>query len=191
MKRALIRWFAVLPFAVLLIACSDYHQARRAYEVGRFTEALTILERLAKEGDSRAQYEVALMYLQGIGTKSDPLKGGTWMLTAANNGNSTAMVEIGGRHENGVNAERNLAVAFTWYRRAAIAGDPIGRYKLAMMYEAGEAIPKDLVRAYAWYQLSGNTAAILAVNRLSRLMSAEDRQSAEALAKILEKNPEA
>jgi TPR repeat protein len=59
------RILPVLLAAVMLVACSDYQKARRAYEVGNFTEALQMLEKLAKDGDSRAQYEVALMYQIG------------------------------------------------------------------------------------------------------------------------------
>ena len=155
---ALKRLILILPLVALLAACSDYQTARRAYEVGRFTEALQLLEKLAREGDARAQYEVALMHLQGIGTPVNPMLGGEGMLAAANNGNATAMVEIGGRYENGVNAEKSTILAFTWYRRAALTGDSIGCYKLAMMYETGEGVPEDLPRAYAWYKLSASTA---------------------------------
>jgi len=174
----------------LLAGCSDYQTARRAYEVGRFAEALEILERLAREGDTRAQYEVALMYLQGIGTRVDPAKGGEWMLKAANGGNSTAMVEVGGRFENGVNAEKNFILAFTWYRRAAIAGDQIGMYKLAMLYESGQGIPQDLPRAYAWYRLSLNAAGVMAADRVYKKLDDNGRDQADQLYKILGKNPE-
>jgi len=181
---------SVAVFAVLIAGCSDYHTARRAYEVGKFTEALAILERLADAGDARAQYEVALMYLQGIGTKVDPLRGGQWMLTAANNGNVTAMVEIGGRFENGVNAEKNLILAFTWYRRAALTGDGIGCYKLAMLYEVGSGVPQDLPRAYAWYRMAGSTAGKIAAQRVNQIMTPLDRERGDLLYDILKKNPE-
>jgi len=180
----------VAAFAVTIAGCSDYQTARRAYEVGKFTEALTILERLADAGEARAQYEVALMYLQGIGTKVDPLRGGQWMLAAANNGNVTAMVEIGGRFENGVNAEKNLILAFTWYRRAALAGDGIGCYKLAMLYEVGSGVPQDLPRAYAWYRMAGSTAGKIAAQRVSQIMTPLDRERGDLLYDILKKNPE-
>ena len=174
----------------MIAGCSDYQTARRAYEVGKFTEALTILERLADAGDARAQYEVALMYLQGIGTKVDPLRGGQWMLAAANNGNVTAMVEIGGRFENGVNAEKNLILAFTWYRRAALVGDGIGCYKLAMLYELGSGVPQDLPRAYAWYRMAGSTAGKIAAQRVNQIMTPLDRERGDLLYDILKKNPE-
>jgi len=180
----------VLLVSTMVVGCSDYQTARRAYEVGRFTEALEILERLADQGDSRSQYEVALMYLQGIGTKVDPLRGGQWMLAAANNGNATAMVEIGGRFENGVNAEKNTILAFTWYRRAALTGDSIGCYKSAMMYEVGSGIPQDLPRAYAWYRMASSTAGKIAAQRVYQNMAMADREQGDRLFDILKKNPE-
>ena len=190
MSSGIWKRLLVAAFAVTIAGCSDYQTARRAYEVGKFTEALTILERLADAGEARAQYEVALMYLQGIGTKVDPLRGGQWMLTAANNGNVTAMVEIGGRFENGVNAEKNLILAFTWYRRAALAGDGIGCYKLAMLYEVGSGVPQDLPRAYAWYRMAGSTAGKIAAQRVNQIMTPLDRERGDLLYDILKKNPE-
>jgi uncharacterized protein len=185
-----LAWIVLVPMLALQVACSDYQKARRAYEVGQFTEALTILEKLAQQGDSKAQYEVALMYLQGIGTQVNPERGGYWMLAAANNGNTTAMIEVGGRHEHGVNAEQNPMIAFTWYRRAAIAGDSIGRFKLATLYEQGIAVPQDLPRAYAWYRLSGHTSARLAVERLQRSLGRAELDQGDQLYKRLSKNPD-
>ncbi len=190
MHRSL-RLLLIVPIICLLAACSDYQEARRAYEVGRFTEALEKLEKLAQKGDARAQYEVALMYLQGIGTPVDPTRGGQWMMAAANNGNATAMVEIGGRFETGMNAEKNPILAFTWFRRAAATGDPIGMYKLAMLYESGEGIPADLPRAYAWYRLSKNAAGKLAANRVYGRMNQLERDEAERLYDMLKNNPDA
>ena len=186
-----LRLLLLVPMIGLLAACSDYQQARRAYEVGRFTEALEMLEKLAQKGDSRAQYEVALMYLQGIGTAVDPTRGGQWMMAAANNGNATAMVEIGGRFETGMNAEKNPILAFTWYRRAAATGDPIGMYKLAMVYESGEGMPQDLPRAYAWYRLSKNAAGKRAAARVYDRMDKTERDQAERLYEMLKNNPDA
>lgn len=197
-RRGVIGRLAVMAGAaalgVGLVGCSDYHRARRAYEVGRFTEALQILEKLAEGGDSKAQYEIALMYLQGIGTRVDPARGGYWMLAAANNGNVAAMVEIGGRFESGANVERNYLLSFTWYRRAAALEDPIAAYRLAGLYERGAGLQRDLPRAWAWYRLSrkfGNPIAIESTDRVWKLMDAIERVQAEALYERLKSNPQA
>jgi TPR repeat protein len=197
-RRRLLRGGALLLGLGLLgfglTGCSDYKRARRAYEVGRFTEALQILEKLAEGGDARAQYEISLMYLQGIGTRVDPARGGYWMLAAANNGNVAAMVEIGGRFESGANVERNYLLSFTWYRRAAALEDPIAAYRLAGLYERGSGVQRDLPRAWAWYRLSrkfGNPIALEATDRVWRLMDAMERVQAESLFEKLKSNPQA
>ncbi len=196
-RREWVRGLAVLAgvssLGLGLVGCSDYHRARRAYEVGRFTEALQILEKLAEGGDAKAQYEIALMYLQGIGTRVDPARGGYWMLAAANNGNVSAMVEIGGRFESGANVERNYLLSFTWYRRAAALEDPIAAYRLAGLYERGAGVQRDLSRAWAWYRLSrkfGNPIAIEATDRVWKLMDAMERVQAESLYEKLKSNPQ-
>jgi len=191
-RLAVMTGVAVLGLG--MAGCSDYHRARRAYEVGRFTEALQILEKLAEGGDAKAQYEVALMYLQGIGTRVDPARGGYWMLAAANNGNVVAMVEIGGRFESGANVERNYLLSFTWYRRAAALEDPIAAFRLAGLYERGAGVQRDLPRAWAWYRMSrkfGNPIAIESTDRVWKLMDAIERVQAESLFEQLKSNPQA
>ncbi|MFZ9140329.1 MAG: tetratricopeptide repeat protein [Burkholderiaceae bacterium] len=191
-RLAVMTGVAVLGLG--MAGCSDYHRARRAYEVGRFTEALQILEKLAEGGDAKAQYEIALMYLQGIGTRVDPARGGYWMLAAANNGNVVAMVEIGGRFESGANVERNYLLSFTWYRRAAALEDPIAAFRLAGLYERGAGVQRDLPRAWAWYRMSrkfGNPIAIESTDRVWKLMDAIERVQAESLFEQLKSNPQA
>jgi TPR repeat protein len=191
------RWacFAGLLLTVASFGgCSDYDQARSAYEGGNYAEALVLLESLARQGDTKAQYDISLMYLQGIGAKQNLQLGWSWMLKAAEGGNTTAMVELGGRFENGVDLERNSVMAFSWYRKAAAAGDPVGRYNLALMYMRGDGVPQDFVRTYAWLILSdnaGNPAARFKMADLRDDMSELEIRQGEDLAKKLEQDPKA
>lgn len=60
-----------------------------------------------------------------------------------------------------------------------------------MMYEAGEGIPQDLPRAYAWFRLAKSTAGKLAASRVWDKMGPSDRELADRLYDLLDKNPEA
>jgi len=52
-----------------LAACSDYDRARNAYEGGDYKLAISRFEALAVKGDTKAQYDLAQIYFQGIGTE--------------------------------------------------------------------------------------------------------------------------
>lgn len=182
------RLFAATLVLISVAGCSDYDQARRAYEGGDVKAALVKLEALAVGGDARAQYDISQMYFQGIGTTKDSQKGWFWLLSAAGAGNVGAMVKLGAIHESGVGADADLAAAAQWYLRAAKLGDGVGRFNLALMYVKGLGVPRDEVAALAWFTLalrSGATPARDHIDELERKLSAAEVSRAAALAKEL------
>lgn len=174
--------------ALLLAGCSDYDRARRAYEAGDYAQALTRFDALARAGDVQAQYDLAQMYFQGIGTAKNPLEGWHWLFSAAGAGNVAAMVQLGALFESGVGAERDYASAAQWYLRAARRGDPVGRFNLALMYLKGIGVPRDEVTALAWFRLSykaGSAAGRDRADELERTLSRAERERAQALVEQL------
>jgi TPR repeat protein len=152
-----IRLIIVSLASLVLIACSDYQQARSAYEGGNYGKAFVLFKKMSEAGDTRAEYDLSLMYLQGIGTPQDLTQAWYWMRQAANHGNQLAMVELGGRHEYGVDLDKDEVKAVYWYKKAALAGNSVGRYNLAKMYMDGRGVPQEPARAYAWMMLSAQT----------------------------------
>jgi len=174
-----------------LAGCSDYDRARNAYEGGDYAEALQRFEVLATAGNPRAQYDLAQMYFQGIGTAKDTQKGWHWLLSAAGSGNVAAMVQLGAVYESGVGAQRDYATAAQWYLRAARKGDAVGRFNLALMYLKGIGVPRDEVAALAWFRLSfkaGGAAARDRADEIERALTREEVQRAAALADSLERD---
>jgi TPR repeat protein len=174
----------VLSGLLCLAACSDYDRARNAYEGGDYTLAISRFEALAVKGDTKAQYDLAQIYFQGIGTAKDSQKGWYWLLSAAGMGNVAAMVQLGALFESGVGAERDYATAAQWYLRAARKGDAVGRFNLALMYYKGIGVPKDEVAALAWFRLSfkaGSAAARDRADEVERELTKAEVQRAEEL----------
>jgi TPR repeat protein len=50
----------------MLMACTDYQNARSAYAAGDYTKAYQLFQALAESGDTKAQYDLSLMYIQGM-----------------------------------------------------------------------------------------------------------------------------
>jgi TPR repeat protein len=152
----------ILILAFSLWACSDYRKARSAYEAGEYAKAFQIFEQLSNSGDSQAQYDLSLMYLQGIGVKKNLERGWVWMNRAAEGGNIQAMLELGMRYQKSGSLENAEQMAFFWFQKAAMARSAAGQYNLAHLYEDGNQTPVDLVQAYVWMSLSnasGNPVA--------------------------------
>ena len=178
--------------ALILGGCSEYDQARRIYVQGRYDDAFGRMLKMAQAGDNRAQYDVAMMYVQGIGTTKELELGFGWMIEAAKSGNIGAMNELGAIYESGVGAQRNLPVAFQWYRLAARADDSIGQFNVANMYARGIGVPADIVKAWAYYRRAASNGVLTGRERAALLgekMSAAQLAEAEALEDRLRKDP--
>jgi len=193
----LINWHSALRVpifflvAFLIIGCSDYRKARSAYEAGDYAKALQIFEQLSQAGDSQAQYDLSLMYLQGIGANKNLEKGWTWMNRAADGGNVQAMLELAVRYQKSASLENAEQMAFLWFQRAAMAGSAAGQYNLAHLYEDGNQTPVDLVQAFVWMTLSnksGNPMAATEAKQLKSKLSPAELEKAEEKLAILRKS---
>jgi len=193
----LINWHSALRVpifflvAFLIIGCSDYRKARSAYEAGDYAKALQIFEQLSQAGDSQAQYDLSLMYLQGIGANKNLEKGWTWMNRAADGGNVQAMLELAVRYQKSASLENAEQMAFLWFQRAAMAGSAAGQYNLAHLYEDGNQTPVDLVQAFVWMTLSnksGNPMAATEAKQLRSKLSPAELEKAEEKLAILRKS---
>jgi TPR repeat protein len=184
--------FALLCTLGSIAACSDYDEARRVYVAGRYDDAFSRMLKLAQAGDNRAQYDVAMMYVQGIGTKKDLEVGFGWMIEAGKSGNVGAMNELGAIYESGVGAARNLGVAFQWYMRAAKSNDAVGLFNAANMLSRGIGVPQDVIRGWALYMraaANGTLTGRVRADQMEETMSAAQMKEARALLKRLEDDP--
>jgi TPR repeat protein len=152
-----------------LVACSDYNDARSAYAAGRHEEAFNKLFKLAKEGHLKAQYEVAMMFNNGIGVAKDKEEAWNWFIRAAKGGNVDAQVELGAHYEAGADGQPNGIMAAQWWKTAAKNGSGVAAFNLGTMYRAGRVTARDLVRAYAWFMVAEDLGVITAKDHLRNL----------------------
>ncbi len=153
----------------VLVGCSDYNSARSAYAAGRHDEAFTKLIKLAKEGHLKAQYEVAMMFNNGIGVAKDKEEAWNWFTRAAKAGNVDAQVELGAHYEAGVDGQPNGIMAAQWWKTAAKNGSGVAAFNLGTMYRSGRVTARDLVRAYAWFMVAEDLGVITAKDHLRNL----------------------
>jgi TPR repeat protein len=168
LSRLLRQCCAVIALCccAVLAGCSDYNDARSAYAAGRHDEAFTKLLKLAKGGHLKAQYEVAMMFNNGIGVAKDKEEAWNWFIRAAKAGNVDAQVELGAHYEAGVDGQPNGIMAAQWWKTAAKNGSGVAAFNLGTMYRSGRVTARDLVRAYAWFMVAEDLGVITAKDHL-------------------------
>jgi len=188
MMKRLWRIGIFVFFGALITACSDYNDARSVYAGGQHKEAFNKLVLLAKDGHLKAQYDVAMMYNNGIGVEKDTAEAWNWFVRAAKAGNVDAQVELGAHYEAGVDGQPNGVMASTWWTLAAKNGSGVAAFNLGTMYRAGRVTARDMARAYAWFMVADELGVVTAkdhLRNLRALMSSPEVERAEKLRKDL------
>ncbi len=78
----------------------------------------------AEQGVAKAEFNLGLMYDNGLGVKQDYAKGAKWYRKAAKKGNATAQYNLGLMYENGEGVPQDYAQAHMWYNLAASSFPP-------------------------------------------------------------------
>ena len=120
----------------------------------------------AEAGDSQAQYELALAYLQEPDrtVPVDYFEAYSWMVKASTKNHRMAQFHLGRLYENGWGIDKNLESALSWRRSAALHGCKQAQRWMGQTHlEAasgstrfGNLIkqdPSSMVEAYAWLNL--------------------------------------
>lgn len=85
----------------------------------------------ARVGDPAAQYEVALMYANGVGVEKSVEQAMTWTESSAKKGHVAAQYLLGTAYQGGLGVKRNSQRALTWLLKAAESGSDKAPLKLA------------------------------------------------------------
>ncbi len=109
------------------------------------------LRRAAANGNSAAQFQIALRYVKGENIRQDYAKAAVWFKRAASRGFAPAEYRIATLHERGLGLTKDLGRAQLWYRRAADHGNVKAMHNLAVLYTKGAIGAPDYVRAAEWF----------------------------------------
>lgn len=103
----------------------------------------------AKEGHMFAQYNVGLMYEQGLGISKNAKEAVYWYNQSAKQGNSAAQFNLGVCYENGLGTTVDFEKANAWYRKASVQGDGLAVGNLGMLYIRGQGVKENKVAGMA------------------------------------------
>jgi uncharacterized protein len=124
-----------------------------ALRSGDYVIALELLHPLADRGDPKAQMDLALMYMGGLGVNKDLSRAAVWLRKAAERGSTDAQRELGAWYFTGkFGVPKDVNQAVTWLRKVAAQEDLRSITFLADLYQRGVLVPKDIGQALHWYR---------------------------------------
>ena len=80
---------------------------------------LAKVQKAAEQGDSKAQYNLGLMYAAGRGVPKDEPKAVEWWQKAAEQGNTEAQYCLGLMYADGLGVPKDERKAMEWWQKAA------------------------------------------------------------------------
>ncbi|MBM3535142.1 MAG: hypothetical protein FJX60_19135 [Alphaproteobacteria bacterium] len=130
------------------------------------------LERVARQGDVKAQYELGVLAVQPDTGQPDYGKAAYWFREAAVQGNQSAQYNLGVLYEHGFGVGQDDVRALLWYHSAAEQGHARAQYNLGVFYAQGRGIPTDYGEAQRWFKKSADQGVAKAFYNLAVLAEA-------------------
>jgi TPR repeat protein len=100
-----------------------FEDGLKALEGGNYRTAMRLWRPLAAGGHARAQYNVGVMYEEGLGVPIDYTEAVGWLLQAAEQGNAEAKNHLGFLYLYGRGVSRDYVSAHMWFDLAASEGN--------------------------------------------------------------------
>ena len=122
--------------------------------VATFADDIPALKRAAEQGDTSAQFNLALCYEDGKGVEKNAEEAVKWYKKAAEQGLAEAQVNLGFCYAEGRGVEKNEAEALNCFKKAAEQGHSAGQFNIALCYYRGTGATQDKIKAYAWFALA-------------------------------------
>lgn len=122
------------------------------YNAGNFGTALKEFHEAADHGSRLAQFNYAMMLLNGEGTTANVDEGRKWLRKAADANMSHAQYVYGKMYDDGDFVTRDPAEAHQWFLKAAQQGHVQAELALANQFLDGRGTPRDNAQAFFWYK---------------------------------------
>ncbi len=162
------------------------HQSKKLYLVGKNSDkenkrVFRLLQKSANADNKESQYQLGLMYKNGIGTSKDPGKAKKWFGKAASNGSLNARVALSEMLRQDTARQGQKIDTFDTNSRfnfssgsshliAAKKGDINAQYKLGVMYIEGDVLEKNSSEAARWLRSAAKRNHLGAQLKLGELL---------------------
>ena len=173
----------------------DFKIAVKKIEDKKFLEAVEIFEKLASQGVPEAQFNLALLNNNGLGTPKNFKMALYWSWYAHLNGHTTALTQVNSIYGSITEALRDTVanLIIEELLSAANSGDHLSALKLGQTY-TGLLVTPDYPSAYLWLSIAqayGIEQASELLAQTAKQLTVEEilSQQEQASSKFLEINP--
>jgi uncharacterized protein len=122
------------------------------YNAGNFGPALSEFRKAAEHGSRLAEFNYAMMLLNGEGGPANVDEGKKWLRKAADANMSHAQYVYGKMYDDGEFVGRDPAEAHRWFLKAAQQGHVQAQLALANQFLDGRGTARDNRQAFVWYK---------------------------------------
>ena len=105
------------------------------------------IEPIAKKVKPYLQYQIGMMYFQGLGTRIDNKKAAEYFEKSAELGNQYAKRLLASKYISGKDFEQDIEKGISLLTECADSGDAFSCYRLGNLYLKGEIVNQDLDKA--------------------------------------------
>lgn len=154
-RRVGVAALAALASSVLVSAASwaGFDEGKIAFDGKDYARAMQEWSAAAEHGDARAQFQLGILFEQGLGTEKNLAEALKWVRAAAENGEANAQFALGVLLARGDEFGKDPVEAAKWFDRgvaSAKSGDPTAQFVLSQLYASGRGVEKDKAASLTW-----------------------------------------
>ena len=183
--------FILMLATVLLWAnfakADDYERAFDALSAEDYQTAAYYLSFFASNGDVRSQYNMGIMYRDGLGLEKNSRVALSWFLLAAEQNHMLANYAIGLLLRDGPADVKHPKRASLYLKEAAFLGHALAPLELGNMFFSGNHVSKDRALAFVWWSLSAERNAPGAEANIAALTDSLSIEEMTRIQKILKR----
>ena len=148
-----------------------YLKGFQALEKRDYKTALYYLSLFAANGDAKANYNLGIMYRDGLGVKKDDVQSLIHFIEAAENRHMLGNYAVGLAFLTGKGSDIDVETGIHYLTEAALLGHAISPVEIGSLYFRGRIVEKNFVAAHFWWSLANDRNAPSASKKLGTLLS--------------------
>lgn len=137
---------------------------------GDYPKAFGLWQKLADEGDTQSQFELAWLYTNGLGTEKNLEQAAFYFSKAAEAGHTESQHKLAQLYFYGQGVTQSYSEAVRWFTLAAEQGNGESQLFLGQLYLKGEGTDINLPEADRWLNLAAKQGVPGANDALAELL---------------------
>ncbi len=114
---------ALLLLLALTASAADFSAGLSAYQKKDYVTAVKEWRPLAEKGDAPSQFNLGLLYIDGLGVPQDYGQAVNWFERSAQQDYAKAQLNLGALYASGKGVKRDYVQAYKWLNVCAAKGD--------------------------------------------------------------------